>query len=103
MKFQKNILIIFNESCLTILEAWENACHQAVAMSHEPTVCGGLEAVQSTEALRFLTHDIPFELRVNVLHAAQEILGPQYSVTLEATHYLAAKLPPTFPGGCLPT
>lgn len=97
MKFLNGVMILFNEPCMAILAAWEEACHMAIAMTYEPTVCGGVETVQSTEALNFLCKDIPYELRVNVQHTAQEILGSAYYISLEQTYFHVKKNPPRVP------
>ena len=63
-------------------------------MTYEPTLTSGMDGSHSTEsghynarALDFRLRDVPFELREGLRQTAQEELGPDYLVILEATHY----------------
>jgi hypothetical protein len=58
------------------------------------TVTSGLEGSHSLNSghyegrsVDFRSKDVPFELRQNLKAAAQELLGPDYLVILEETHY----------------
>jgi len=94
MKFKQNTCVMWNATCLEIKAAWEEACQRTISMAYEPTLTSGMDGTHSltsghyeARSLDFQSCDVPFELRKNVQLAAQELLGSDYLVLLEADHF----------------
>lgn len=109
MRFKPNVIVCHNETCTFILDSFAEACKRAVSMKYEPTCTSGMEGEHSLasghyygRALDFRSRDIEFHLRQNVLHAAQEILGPAYLVLLEDSHYHIQRQHDSFHGPAVP-
>lgn len=109
MLFKLNIQIVFNATCLFILESWTEACKRAVSMTYEPTCTSGLDGKHSDHsghyygrALDFRSRDVDYHLRENLKQAAQEILGPHFLVLLEQNHFHIQRQHDSFGGSMVP-
>ena len=94
MKYKVNCLVCFNDTILRIIDAWEEACIRTVSNDYEPTVTSAMDGTHSrlsghyfARSIDFRSKDVPFELRQNLKNMAQEILGVEYLVILEDSHY----------------
>jgi hypothetical protein len=94
INFLANCIVIFTPTVLHILGTWITACEQAVSMQYVPTVTSGQDGTHSLNSghyegrsVDFRSKDVPFELRQNLKNTAQELLGSDYLVILEETHY----------------
>jgi hypothetical protein len=94
MDFLPNTIVIWTTTNLTIARAWREACQQIISMTYVPTLTSGMEGQHSLEsghhygrALDFRSKDVPFELRMPLKNRVQELLGSDYLVLLEESHY----------------
>ncbi len=96
MKFKQNVIIMFNSTCQNILSMWEQACQNIILVEYEPECTSGFDGTHSLESghyygrsLDFSLKEVPFELRWPLKHQAQDLLGADYLVLLEAgkNHY----------------
>jgi len=96
MNFLYGVIVIWNDTTLRIKQVWEESCREMISMAYIPTCTCGLEGVHSRNpesghpqgrSLDMRSKDVPFHLRMPLLHHAQQKFGSDYLVLLEDDHY----------------